>query len=188
LKIYNKFDFHEKKDHYKFLVNYPKYIENYDVAGISEIYKRIESFSISMSERGFWISCINPINTGTILIPFAIATGITYINVYNLINREEDEVKDILSNEIIILDEVGVEGPKMRWLIDKFIQQRYNNGLTTFIGCYYPIRNIGNIYNFGLESKCSSMMDFEVEILNSSVIANINNSSELIITMVDHGC
>jgi len=182
MKIYKDFSYADRVGYYKFLANYPEKIANYELQPFNSIYRRIEEFADSDYNRGFWVSSPNPINTGSLLIPLAIKLGITYVNILNLTSKDVEETMEIVRNTELIIDEIGSEGQRMTWLVDKIMQERYSNGLITFIGSTRPFRQLNNTYNAATLSKMDSMTCFRVDIETFDMFPSMDSSKNIILT------
>jgi hypothetical protein len=158
--IYENFNYESKIGLYPFLRNYPKQVINYDMEPFASTYRVIEEY-LKDPVKGIWFSSPSPINTGSLIIPIAVKKGITYINMINMIEKEET-YDDILRNDILIVDEVGAENPKLRWMFDKLVHERFSKGLLTFFGSMYTLQNLNTIYHLPTVSKVGSMVAFSV--------------------------
>jgi hypothetical protein len=182
--IYKKFNYHQWVSHIPSLNFLPPEIINYDIHPFSQLYQTIENFlaDSTFSSRGLMITCGNLINTTSLLVPLAIKYGYTYITTSMLLDNLT-LVDEILSNETIILDELGTEVRGNEKAIHRIINNRYSTGKRIFLGKSINTLALNDRYGGAISSKIIPMIKLDISINAFSPFVTLIKPEEYDVTI-----
>lgn len=174
--VYRNFVYSNYVGHFPFLINYPERITNYDIPIFNGVYQEIEDFFEKDIKKGMIISSINSLNTGCLLIPIALKYGITYCNALDLVTREQKDAESLslINATSLIIDEVGVEDSRVRWIIEKIINHRFKGGYQTIFGISTHWDNLDKSYTPNTASKIVAMSSLRLNLSKSLFVVAAN--------------
>lgn len=179
MQIYRDFDFKSNSSYYKFLINYPDKITNYSVEPFNKLYSKVEEYSEDKAPtKGFWITANNPINSGTLLVPFALSRGIGYRSLLDLVGKEPEDLDSLIANQFLVINDIGDENPRHKWVFEKIVSTRFNAGLVTYFGSKLYLEKLNEVYSGTVMFKVISMCNFMIKLTEPSPFEKLAGSEK----------